>query len=51
MVQYPSDHIGTNQSIDGDDVSVELKGKYELAKTNDVIQLLVNGEGIEVLSG
>ncbi len=48
MVQYPSDHIGTNQSIDGDDVSVELKGKYELAKTNDVIQLLVNGEGIEV---
>jgi hypothetical protein len=48
MVQYPSDHIGTNQSIDGDDVSVELKGKYKLAIPINVIQLMVNGEDIEV---
>jgi hypothetical protein len=48
MVQYPSDHIGTNQSIDGDDVLVELNGKYTLAITNDVIQLMMNGEDIEV---
>jgi hypothetical protein len=48
VVQYPSDHIGTNQSIDGDDVSVELNGKYTSAITNDVIQLMINGEDIEV---
>ena len=48
MMPYPSDHIGTNQSIDGDDVLVELNGKYTLAITNDVIQLIMNGEDIEV---
>ncbi len=48
MVQYSSDHIGTNQWIDGDDVLVELNGKYTLAITNDVIQLIMNGEDIEV---
>ena len=48
MVPYPSDHIGTNQSIDGDDVLVELNGKYTLAITNDVIQLMINDDDIEV---
>ncbi len=45
---FPSDHIGKNQSIDGDDVSVKLKGKYSLAITNDVIQLMKNGNDVEV---
>ncbi len=48
MVPYPSDHIGTNQSIDGGDVLVELIEKYTLAITNDVIQLMINGDDIEV---
>jgi hypothetical protein len=41
VARLPSDHIGTNQSIDGDDVSVELKGKYKFPITNDVIQLMM----------
>ncbi len=48
VAQFSSDHIGTTQSIDGDDVSVELKGKYKLAITNNVIQLMMNGNNIEV---
>ncbi len=48
MVPYPSDRFGTNQSIHGDDVLVELNGKYTLAITNDVIQLMINGNNIEV---
>ena len=33
---------------DGDEVSVELKGKYNLQITNDVLQLMMNGSDIEV---
>jgi hypothetical protein len=33
---------------DGDDVSVELKGKYTLQITNHVPQLMTNGNDIEV---
>ena len=33
---------------DGDEVSVQLRGKYNLRITNDVIQLMMNGEDIEV---
>ncbi len=42
--QCNSDHIKTNQSIDGDDAVsvVELCGKYSLAITNDVIELMMN---------
>ncbi len=44
-----SDHIGTSQSIDGDDaVSVELRGKYSLVITNDVIELMMNDNDIYV---
>ena len=41
-------HISTNQSINGDDDSVELKGKYSLAITNDVIQFRMYGNDIDV---
>jgi hypothetical protein len=42
-----SDHIGTNQSIDGDDaVSVELCGKFLLVITNDVIELMMNNNDV-----
>jgi uncharacterized Zn finger protein len=34
---------------DGDDVSVELKGKYTLQITNHVLQLMTNGNDIEVV--
>jgi len=34
---------------DGDDVSVELKGKYTLQITNNVLQLMTNGNDIEVV--
>ena len=40
-----SDHICT---LNGDEVSVELKGKYNLRITDDVIQLMMNGGDIEV---
>jgi hypothetical protein len=44
-----SDHVRTNQSIDGDDaVSVELHGKYTLVITNDVIELMMNDNDIYV---
>ena len=33
---------------DGDEVSVELSGKYNLQITNDVLQLMMNGSDIEV---
>jgi hypothetical protein len=39
---------GANQSIDEDDVSVDLKGKYKLAIQHNVIQLMMNGDDIEV---
>ncbi len=43
------DHVGTNQSIDGDDaVSVELHGKYSLVITNDVIKLMMNDNDVYV---
>jgi hypothetical protein len=35
-------------SIDGDEVSVELKGKYNLGITDDVIQLMYEGGDIEI---
>jgi hypothetical protein len=35
-------------SIDGDEASVELKGKYNLLITDDVIQLMYEGGDIEV---
>ncbi len=48
-VHCNSDHVGTNQSIDGDDaVSVELCGKYSLVVTNDVIKLMMNDNDIYV---
>jgi hypothetical protein len=34
---------------DGDDVSFELKGKYTLQITNYVLQLMTNGNDIEVV--
>jgi hypothetical protein len=44
-----SDYVGTNQSIDGDDaVSVELRGKYSLVITNDVIELMMNDNAVYV---
>ena len=33
---------------DGDEVSVQLRGKYNLQISNDVIQLMMNGGDIEV---
>ncbi len=33
---------------DGDEVSVELEGKYNLQITNDFLQLMMNGSDIEV---
>ena len=41
-----SNHIAT--LIDGDEVSVELKGKYNLRISDDVIQLMKEGGNIEV---
>ncbi len=35
-------------SVDADEVSVELKGKYHLRITDDVIQLMKEGGDIEV---
>ena len=34
---------------DAEEVSVELKGKYSLQITNDVLQLTTNGNDIEVV--
>ena len=34
---------------DGDDVSVELKGKFTLQITNHVLQLMINRNNIEVV--
>ncbi len=45
-----SDHVGTNQSIDGDDaVSFELHGKYSLVVTNDVIELMMSDNDVYVV--